>query len=281
MPKTYICEYCAGEIIFRYNHIYGKITPIHIDSNYLTYCPGPDSRKEERACRRTRCPKCGQEVWFVRPQNGGSIWVDELGGDWPKHSCFDEESKAIHKYPKSLIALVESRQASCLGRVIRIQNTVKRLLTYIDGNATRQIVIQSKKLPSHSCYVDVDFDSIDEVLKALREKFKYTYCIPNIPNLNTLHNALVAISDSEQECKLFTADGRSFEIRETNPKFKCPFCHRAVREDRLDKHLYFAHDLAKCWCGERFKIRGESAKCPRCSRQIKSRRIKKNQQRRH
>ncbi|MBX9628706.1 MAG: hypothetical protein K2X82_33235 [Gemmataceae bacterium] len=27
-------------------------------------------------------------MFFVR-HNGGSVWFDDLGGDWPKHGCFD------------------------------------------------------------------------------------------------------------------------------------------------------------------------------------------------
>jgi hypothetical protein len=40
-------------------------------------------------CRPTKCPRCDAEVFFIR-HNGGSVWVDELGWPWPKHSCFDE-----------------------------------------------------------------------------------------------------------------------------------------------------------------------------------------------
>src|SRR5262245_45044032 len=40
-------------------------------------------------CRPTKCPRCGDSVFFVR-HNGGSVWFDELGPPWPKHGCFDE-----------------------------------------------------------------------------------------------------------------------------------------------------------------------------------------------
>jgi hypothetical protein len=36
----------------------------------------------------TRCPICGEAVFFVR-HNGGSVWFDTLGYPWTKHSCFD------------------------------------------------------------------------------------------------------------------------------------------------------------------------------------------------
>jgi len=43
-------------------------------------------------CRPTKCPRCGDSVFFVR-HNGGSVWFDELGPPWPKHGCFDEYRK--------------------------------------------------------------------------------------------------------------------------------------------------------------------------------------------
>lgn len=36
------------------------------------------------------CPVCDAPVYFVRPANGGSIWLDAMGPPWPKHPCMDE-----------------------------------------------------------------------------------------------------------------------------------------------------------------------------------------------
>jgi hypothetical protein len=46
-------------------------------------------------CRRTACPVCGAEVYFVR-HNGGSVWFDDLGQPWPKHACFEEQNSSTH-----------------------------------------------------------------------------------------------------------------------------------------------------------------------------------------
>lgn len=35
------------------------------------------------------CPVCGQLVYFVRLENGGRVFFDELGPPWPKHPCTD------------------------------------------------------------------------------------------------------------------------------------------------------------------------------------------------
>lgn len=46
--------------------------------------------RDEDFCRSTTCPQCGNQVYFVR-HNGGSVWFDDLGPPWPKHSCFDDD----------------------------------------------------------------------------------------------------------------------------------------------------------------------------------------------
>lgn len=38
-----------------------------------------------------KCPVCDAEVYFIRPERGGSIWLDECGPPWPKHPCMDSE----------------------------------------------------------------------------------------------------------------------------------------------------------------------------------------------
>lgn len=46
----------------------------------------------DSTCFSTHCPKCGEEVFFIR-HNGGSVWVDPpLGPPWYKHACFDAPS---------------------------------------------------------------------------------------------------------------------------------------------------------------------------------------------
>lgn len=39
-----------------------------------------------------KCPVCRKPVFFVRPQNGGSVYFDSLGPPWPKHPCMVQAS---------------------------------------------------------------------------------------------------------------------------------------------------------------------------------------------
>lgn len=88
------CYECGGEIIFRY--VDGVLTPIHLSGGCGGGSSSPDmffrtagNSLAEDFCRKTTCPVCGEDVFFIR-HNGGSFWADHLGKPWPKHGCFDD-----------------------------------------------------------------------------------------------------------------------------------------------------------------------------------------------
>jgi hypothetical protein len=72
----------------------------------------------DKFCRPTTCPKCGEQVFFVR-HNGGSVWFDELGPPWPKHKCFtdDEYGKALRS---TLTEQTQTKVNSVFGIVVEI-----------------------------------------------------------------------------------------------------------------------------------------------------------------
>lgn len=43
-----------------------------------------------------KCPVCGQAVYFVRTENGGRVFFDELGPPWPKHPCTDNGTSVVY-----------------------------------------------------------------------------------------------------------------------------------------------------------------------------------------
>lgn len=45
---------------------------------------------------KTNCWWCGDEVYFHRDENGGSVLFDRLGPPWPIHPCWDEYHKDRH-----------------------------------------------------------------------------------------------------------------------------------------------------------------------------------------
>ncbi len=97
------CWFCNEEIEFR--SIDGERKPIHINGQSCTggnHSTSKNSNSLNKSfsrfnnkdttlndfCTPTTCPKCNQEVFFIR-HNGGSVWVDSLGWPWPKHPCMD------------------------------------------------------------------------------------------------------------------------------------------------------------------------------------------------
>lgn len=76
------CQFCGGEIRFR--TINGVFVPIHESG-----CPCITHGRSgyPNTCHQTNCPYCGQNVFFVR-HNDGSVWFDALGQPWDKHICF-------------------------------------------------------------------------------------------------------------------------------------------------------------------------------------------------
>jgi YgiT-type zinc finger domain-containing protein len=80
------CKVCGYEMKWR--TIEGKKVPMGCRCDYGEY--GEDQFFRDFAVL-TRCPKCRDEVYFVR-HNRGSVWFDYLGQPWPKHPCFDDDA---------------------------------------------------------------------------------------------------------------------------------------------------------------------------------------------
>ena len=104
------CNKCGAEIEFRY--VNGRCVPFHpgggwhcgswSEPSYSTPAPRISRAggwRERDFTRPTHCPKCGDDVFFIR-HNGGSVWVDELGCPWPKHGCFDKPTEPTQMFSK-------------------------------------------------------------------------------------------------------------------------------------------------------------------------------------
>lgn len=88
------CSRCGNLIEFRY--VNGQCIPLHLYGS----CIGEGNSRVndysgyhtcvESTCFGTHCPKCGDDVFFIR-HNGGTVWIDPpLGPPWYKHACFDD-----------------------------------------------------------------------------------------------------------------------------------------------------------------------------------------------
>ena len=109
------CKICGEEIIFR--TIDGAKRVYHIHGGD---CGGSGASSTSRNGgtfsyrwphhagdfrKPTACPICGDKVYFIR-HNGGSVWLDEIGWPWPKHTkCFGDDP-----YYKELVRLLKPHQ---------------------------------------------------------------------------------------------------------------------------------------------------------------------------
>lgn len=83
------CRHCGQPVEFRF--IEGRSTPLHTNGG----CSGTGGKADEARvtrsgqseCRKTHCPTCGDDVFFIR-HNGGSVWIEPpLGPPWQQHPC--------------------------------------------------------------------------------------------------------------------------------------------------------------------------------------------------
>jgi hypothetical protein len=124
------CRDCGQDITFRY--ISGVCTPIHLDG----YCAGRSQYSDDslRHAVRTCCPRCPQMVYLVR-HNGGSVWLDELGWPWPKHSCFDSGASRL---PANSSSVPNWRKAT--------QPTEAYLRTLTDDEVVLEMPVASQRI---------------------------------------------------------------------------------------------------------------------------------------
>jgi hypothetical protein len=89
MADSRICQFCGGKIRFRM--IRGVCVPLHVGSEH---CVTHENAGRPDTCHLTKCPRCGENAFFVR-HNDGAVWFDDLGRPWDKHACFAETSAPV------------------------------------------------------------------------------------------------------------------------------------------------------------------------------------------
>lgn len=90
-----LCNKCGQPIEFRF--IDGRRIPFHIDGGCSDQHYEPNRiaarHNPESECRKTNCPVCGADVYFIR-HNGGSVWIDPpLGPPWERHPCMEDNTQ--------------------------------------------------------------------------------------------------------------------------------------------------------------------------------------------
>jgi hypothetical protein len=200
--ETHLCEFCGSEIIFR--TIGGIVTPIHVEKSD---CIGRRlyRRDQEGVPHFVKCPKCEGAVIFLR-SNGGSVWLDSLGPPWPKHACFDQESRKTPRYqiPQAAENLKHCRYyfAKPLGNLVSGEGFV----VFLRGSK-KGLNESPKWNPGNQWQIVCPRDQINEISRAIDG---------------------VIVFASFEELRLVTLDGAAFDIRKHAPVYyEKPFPKRS------------------------------------------------------
>lgn len=138
----------TGSIVHDSQHAL-KATPSTCNSAYSyrpsqfenTQAPHWFPQKLEEVCGNAACPQCGASVFFVR-HNGGSVWLDDLGWPWPKHSCFADSEPSLMSYFRRYAPNKDLCEANQSGADLRLGSIVKvgeksvgvALIAFVFGN---------------------------------------------------------------------------------------------------------------------------------------------------
>lgn len=60
------------------------------------------SRRRGLDTPNAKCPLCNKPVWFIRNENGGCAYFDQIGWPWPKHPCMATSPTFDHEFAARL-----------------------------------------------------------------------------------------------------------------------------------------------------------------------------------
>jgi rRNA maturation protein Nop10 len=247
-----ICDECGGEIIFRY--MSGVKTPIHLSggcgggSSWSGGGYGSSSSDRFRSdgnslaedfCRKTTCPICGEDVFFIR-HNGGSFWADRLGKPWPKHGCFDDLK--INHLAARLQIVSAPLSEPLLGIVIAVtpkprEHTAE--LVVIDERQNR-LLVQIANIEIHEAN-GLRGEIVIIAWKARKLIHPAGFKSHIITEL-TSANIPTASPPPESPSTASRAAAPRRQRKAGNANFtKCPQCGSSVKPENLSRHLRKTH----------------------------------------
>lgn len=220
-----LCNKCGEQIEFR--SVGGRVQPYHFNgsgwdcSSYFVLNSKSIYRESECSCRISKCPKCSDDVYFVR-HNGGSIWIDPpLGPPWTKHPCMemDHDSKT-----------------EGLG-----EHNYEFPSHFVDKNWVFGVVqwasTSSKKKISVACVSAQD---------KIRNIVVLGDAIPIVGEICIVYGV-------GRKLQIFNYKKSSYQIvgiignknlgRKLNWKFVCPDCNKIMTFDLVESHLRIFHNM--------------------------------------
>jgi hypothetical protein len=147
------CDYCGGEIEFRY--MGGRPTPIHSSGGWCTgvnSSPARESRKpfgsvDSYVNPNAHCPVCAAKVYFYQRPFGGRVFFDDLGWPWPKHPCTDN-------------------RRSQTGSVTRLRSAAHK--SFVSKSGESLTLYELTDSAEHKDVISLEFKQIEQPLKVFR-----------------------------------------------------------------------------------------------------------------
>lgn len=153
---------------------------------------GSCSPQSYSQCQISTCPKCGEDIFFIR-HNGGAVWLDPpLCPPWFKHSCFDQRSLSNKQQPKLLISFPSSEnhkigvvsKASHKGDIQFITNNNHTITISVSGNPN--------ELEGELCFYD---DLLNTIWASKRPKRVYSCISSSLKRKKTKHTPKLQIKN--------------------------------------------------------------------------------------
>jgi hypothetical protein len=220
-----ICSRCGNQIEFRY--VNGRCIPLHLhggcgESSSVVVDFSGHNVCHESSCFGTRCPKCGDSVFFVR-HNGGSVWLDApLGPPWHKHPCFDEQgingvkSTLLSDYQIDASAWIAARGSVDEGFALG--------------------VVKSTKVQLAQGMTEVTMDAGEALTLSLNVKHKAGFLLSKLCVLDENAKAVYALESPTLRYAVLRVWRRE--------RVTCEHCGRLVGKHKMNKHMKKVHGIA-------------------------------------
>lgn len=237
----------------------------------------------------SRCPVCGEPVFFYMSPFGGRVFFDELGPPWPKHPCTDllttgtrSPTRASASKNMDWLSCAEIFQVDPMQFVIRGRNSSQRKFQFY-FTATELVMAEIVRFrPLGKGRVEL---SILDYNDQHRQWFSWDglgFAHPTATAEQALTKTMLHSHDNSAQPLLSAGRAtRAIEVPSrvatefpsigglpSRPLYQCPYCPARLAERNVRRHLKKAHSADEAslskfdkskyscpFCHERFSVK--------------------------
>jgi len=224
------CSRCGNPVEFRY--VNGRCIPMHLYggcigsgnsgvNDYSGY-----NASHESTCFCTKCPECGEEVFFIR-HNGGSVWIDPpLGPPWYKHGCFEQPGSA-------------SSVRSSLAVSYSINDAV-----FQEGQELIVGIVKTTYVDYQKTHTEITLETGKSEKIELRIKNNAGFLLGKLCIYSKSEKLVWPIEEPDYKFEIYSPQKPkpSKPQQERHELISCPECGVPLNPKNLNKHLRRQHD---------------------------------------